>query len=454
MPGTLNELLACPRCSEELSIERGYRCESCSTHFPDVAGIPCFFADPDNTLGEWRNRLHLLIGTLERDAATLNESMKSAELMPRTEKRLGHLREAKTDHARRLQELLEPLELTQLAASYDTAIALKTRLPPDQGLTTYYDNMHRDWAWGEEENTISLKLVLSALGNDGPGETTLVLGAGAGRLAYDLHEASDTPLTVAVDFNPLLALLAHRVTNGEAIDLYEFPIAARTLQDQAVLRTLRAPSAAREGLHFILADALHPPFREASFETIVTPWLVDILPEEFDVLCRRMNRLLAPGGRWILFGSLAFHQANPAHRYSLEECIDAVTSAGFAEPAVNESVIPYMCSPASRNARQECVITWCARKERDAEAPTPHQALPNWLLNGDEPVPLSQSFQTQAVSTRIFAYIMSLIDGQRSATDIARIVAEQGLMTEEEAGPTIRTFLTKMYTDSERQTGY
>lgn len=210
----------------------------------------------------------------------------------------------------------------------------------------------------------------------------------------------------------------------------------------------------REGMHFVLADALRPPFREASFETVVTPWLVDILPEDFSVLCRRVNRLLAPGGRWIIFGSLTFNHANPALRYSLEECAAAIRDAGFAAPAIHEAVIPYMCSPASRHARRESVVTWYARKEQDVDSPPQHQTLPDWLLQGDEPVPLLNSFQVQAVSTRTYAFIMSLIDGRRSATDIAGVLAQQGMMTAAEAEPTIRSFLIKMYEDSQRQSGY
>jgi ubiquinone/menaquinone biosynthesis C-methylase UbiE len=454
MAAEVEELLACPRCGERVATNPVYHCEGCALEFPSLDGVPCLFADPSATLGEWRQRLHLLIATLRRDAAALDNTLQSAEVLPTTEKRLSHLRAAKEDHARRLQKILSPLDLTRLEANYDTLIALKTRLPSDQGLTTYYNNIHRDWDWGEEENAASLKLVLRALGDEGPGETSLVLGAGAGRLAYDLHQASGSGLTLAADFNPLLALLARRIANGETLELHEFPIAPKSLEDSAVLRTLRAPAPVRDGMHFILADALHPPFREASFSTIITPWLVDILPGDFSTLCRRVNRLLAPGGRWVIFGSLAFHHSDPVLCYSPEECIDAIKDAGFSDPSVEESVIPYMCSPASRHARRECVVIVCARKERDADAPTPYQALPEWLLQSDEPVPLLQSFQTQAVSTRIYAYIMSLIDGQRSAADIARVVSEQGLMSEEEAGPTIRTFLAKMYTDSGRQSGF
>lgn len=454
MAQTLAELLACPRCGESLQTDSVYRCERCAFEFPELGGVRCLFADPEATLGEWRSRLHLVVRNLEREAAHLDQSMRSTKLMPLTKKRLGYLKAANEDHARRLQALLAPLDLQSLKARYETHIALRTRLPPDQGLTTYYNNIHRDWAWGDEENTASVELVLQALGDGGLGEKALVLGAGAGRLAYDLHQSTDTALTVAVDFNPLLALLAHTVMSGESVELYEFPIAPKTLEDHAVLRTLRAPKPVRAGMHVVLADALRPPFRELSFETVVTPWLVDILPEDFSVLCRRVNRLLAPEGRWIIFGSLTFNHANPALRYSLEECVAAIRGTGFAEPTGHETIIPYMCSPASRHARHERVVTWCARKEQDVDSPSQHQALPDWLLQSDEPVPLLNAFQTQAISTRTFAFVMSLIDGHRSVADIADVMTQQGMMTPEEAGPTIRTFLIKMYEDSQRQSGY
>jgi SAM-dependent methyltransferase/uncharacterized protein YbaR (Trm112 family) len=454
MAHTLDDLLACPRCGNSLETTPAYRCNACQLAFSKLDGIPCLFADPDTTLGEWRHRLHLLIQTLERDAEMLGVSLSAKGLMPRTRDRLQHLREGKTDHADRLKKLLEPLDLTGLTASYETHVALRTQLPPDQGLTTYYDNIHRDWNWGGDENAASLQLILDSLGDAGTGERVLVLGAGAGRLAYDLHQASRAELTVAMDFNPLLALLADTLMRGEIIELYEFPIAPRTVEDQAVLRMLQAPATARDGIRVVLADALHPPFSAGSFETVVTPWLVDILPEDFRVLCRRVNRLLAPGGRWVLFGSLAFHHANPALCYSLEECVDAIKNEGYSDPRVSESVIPYMCSPSSRHGRQERIVTVLSQKRQDARNAAAHEALPEWLMDDRRPVPLLQSFQTQAVSTRIYSYIMSLIDGQRSASDIAAVVAQQGLMSAEEAGPTIRTFLTKMYRDSERQSAY
>jgi hypothetical protein len=75
-------------------------------------------------------------------------------------------------------------------------------------------------------------------------------------------------------------------------------------------------------------------------------------------------------------------------------------------------------------------------------------------VTGKEPVPLLQSFRTQAMSTQIYAFVMSLIDGRRSIQDMAKLLEQQKLMTRKEAEPAIRNFLTRMYDDSQRQSGF
>ena len=417
--------------------------------FPELGGVRCLFADPETTLGEWRSRLHFVVRKLEREAAQLDADMTSTELMALTRKRLGHLKAANEDHARRLQALLAPLDLERLEADYETYLALRTRLPSDQGLTTYYNNIHRDWAWGNEENEASFDIIKNALADDAPG-VTLILGAGAGRLAYDLHMRTPSDATIMLDFNPLLLLLARRIMRGETVELYEFPIAPKTMHEQSVLRTLAAEEPARGGLHFVLADAHRPPFAKGSFDTIVTPWLIDILPERFETLCTRVNALLSERGRWINFGSLSFHGPDPALNYCVDECLQAVIDAGFDSPKLTETTIPYMCSPASRHGRREQVLSWVASKKCNVRKVPRHEALPEWLVRGKDPVPLLGSFKMQAMSTRIYGFIMSLIDGRRSLSDMADIVAEKKLMTRAEAEPAIRSFLIKMYEDSRR----
>ncbi len=452
----LVNLFACPRC-DRAPLERkdtDLHCKACDVDFPSINGIPWMFAEPQAALGEWRGRLQFALQQLSHEVASLDNELKKDDLHSLSRRRVERYREAVEYHHGELARLLRPIDMQAAYGNYETYLALRTRLPSDQGLNTYYANIHRDWAWGDEENVASLEQVQSVLHDHAELGNVLVLGAGAGRLAYDIHRNLDCNLTVAMDFNPLLLLVAQAVTRGEKLELYEFPLAPLSLEDDAVLRSLTAPEIVDERFHLVLGDALRAPFTDQSFDTIVTPWLIDIISEDLPVFAARVNNLLVENGRWINFGSLAFAGPRRSRRYSPEEARAIVAESGFSDPYVSQQTIPYMCSPASRNGRREKVFTFSAQKERAAKKPPRYKALPDWIVTGKSPVPLSPSFRTQAMTTRIYSFIMSLIDGKRSIMDMAAELEKQKLMSKEEAVPAIRAFLTKMYDDSQKQSGF
>jgi len=258
---------------------------------------------------------------------------------------------------------------------------------------------------------------------------------------------------MALDLNPLLCFATKRIVSGEALALWEFPLAPRGTFDGAVSRTLSAPAPAKDNFHVVLADALRAPFPAGTFDIVITPWLIDIVQDPPAAFAARINRLLRGGGTWINFGSLAFARQDPAERWSLEEVLALVESAGFTAPTWSEAEIPYLCSPASRHGRRERVVTFAAHKRADAAAVPRHEALPDWIARGTTAVPLAPSFQRQAGTVGIHAFIMSLIDGRRSLKDMARVLEERGLMPRAEAEGALRSFLTTMYDESRRPRG-
>lgn len=429
-------------------------CNACKVDFPLIEGMPWMFAEPEATLGEWRGRLQFSLQQLSHEIASLDKELESKQMRALSRRRIERYRKAVEMHRRSLQKLLRPIEIQSLQGNYESYLALRTRLPTDQGLNTYYPNIHRDWAWGEEENAASLKQIRAVLHDHVELGNVLVLGAGAGRLAYDIHTELNCSSTTAMDFNPLLMLVAKSVTSGAALSMYEFPIAPLSLEDDAVKRKLAAPRVAGEGFHLLLGDALRAPFAEQTFDTVVTPWLIDIINEDLPIFASRINKLLKKDGRWINFGSLAFANPERARRYSPEETKAIVAESGFSDPYVSQATIPYMSSPASRHGRQERVFTFSSYKEREVDKPHRHVALPDWIVTGKEPVPLSPSFRQQAMTTQIYAFIMSLIDGKRSIKEMAIILENQKLMTQEEAQAAIRSFMTKMYDDSQKQASF
>ena len=439
---------ACPRCDRALDIaEAGFRCEGCKTDFPRIGGLPFLFAEPNAALAEWRGRFDYLLRVLEGNARRYREAAARDGLIGPTRERLERLAAATDDHAERLAALLEPLGATEKLAEVETWLALRTRLPPDQGLLTYFPNVHRDWCWGSEENEASIAIVLDALG-ERPAGPALVLGAGAGRLAYDFHQRTDAAATIALDFNPLLALTGSRIAAGETIELYEFPLAPLDAAHAAVLRTLAAPEPARPGLDFVIADVHRPPFGQKRFATIVTPWLVDILPGSFAELAARINHLLDDDGIWINFGSLSFQQSDPAAQLGPEECLAILEEEGFSATVSKDTEIPYLCSPASRHGRRETVLSWRTQKSRHRKKLERHQALPDWLVRGRDPIPALEHFRVAAASTRIHAEIMALVDGRRSIADIARLMEQHRLMPQQEAEVSIRNLFIKLFDES------
>jgi hypothetical protein len=425
-------------------------CGACSSGFPVIGDIPWLFPDPRQALAEWRGRTSLLTQHLASEAAAMRAAMPGTTIAA-TRRRLEHVADAHEHQVERLRALLAPLGLDQAGISEATHQALGTRLPTEQGLTNYYVNLHRDWGWGAEENAGSLNALGAAAGGIGGLGRTLVQGAGAGRLAYDLHAAGDAPLTVATDFNPLLLFVARELFAGRPIELYEFPIAPRGIEDAAVARTLTSPGPARTGLELVAADALQPPFADGAFDTVVTPWFVDIIGEPFARVASRINLLLKPGGRWINFGSLTFSRAAHADRVGLEEVLEILPQAGFAPPTVREAALPYMRSPASRHARVETTVTWVAIKS-GAPAEQPRARVwPEWLLQAERPVPRTAAFEMRQVSSRVHAFLLALINGERSMRDMARMLVEQRLAPPQEAEAQVRMFLTRLYEETETQ---
>ena len=447
----LLDIVACPRCDKApLDVaDKGMRCTACKSEFPAIGDVPWLFAEPAASLGEWRNRLHFALQSFSAEVQRIGIEMQDESLSPLTRKRLEHQSAAIEQHRNDLRELLAPLDIHGHTGNYESYLAMRTRLPTDQGIATYYANVHRDWSWGDDENRESLATVREVAGDHDFGKT-LVIGAGAGRLAYDLHQSTDATLTVSMDFNPLLILVGERVCRGDELTLFEFPIAPRSIDDFAVQRTLAAPEPVRDGFVSVLADALRPPFQPAAFDTIVTPWLVDVLGDDLHQQAARINAMLRPGGRWLNFGSLSFSHPLHSRCYSTEETLELVAGRGFEVEKSVDKVIPYMCSPASRHGRREMVLAFSAQKSAGTAAAERHRALPDWIVTGREAVPALPAFTSQAMSTRIHAYIMSMIDGKRTLEEMATILEQQQLMTRDEALPALRNFLARMYEDTER----
>ena len=150
-----------------MALERaGWICGACSSGFPVIGEIPWLFPEPRQALADWRGRFGLLSQHLASEAAAMRSGTAGKEAGQVTRRRLEHVAAACDDQVRRLAALLAPLGLDQSGMSEAAHRGIGTRLPLEQGLTNYYVNLQRDWAWGDEENAAALGEIVEALGGD------------------------------------------------------------------------------------------------------------------------------------------------------------------------------------------------------------------------------------------------------------------------------------------------
>ena len=431
-------------------------CLNCKTEFPLLRGggirIPWLDRTPEAARLEWRARFNEFLHANSVERMRLERALAEVRRSKTAVGRISALLSARESQRKEIVDLLVPLSLggVRAAPALDRAGILHERLPQRDSLVDDYDSLLRDWAWESVENDSRVECVREVLPERKAFKAgkLLTLGAGAGRLAYDLHLRYSTELSVALDVTPLPLLLAARVLNRETITLHEFPVAPLSQSLTAIARLCAAPAPlAADGTPFVLvlADALHSPFKPGSFDTVLTPWLLDVVPQSFVDWARIVNRLLAKGGTWINTGPLAFRHRNEAWCYSEEEVLELVAANGFVIGASERKKVPYLQSPASGRGRIERALTFSATKIADSAAPERVDRYPDWLVDITRSVPDLDELVVASTQRLLQAQILAAIDGKRSIVEIAQFVAKRYGLQKSEAESAVRRILLHVY---------
>jgi SAM-dependent methyltransferase len=302
----------------------------------------------------WRQQLGLLVQQGRETAQEIDDEVRAHDANPAVAARLRSLARAARD------------QLEDIVASVGPALG--GPLPPGdrvglpRGVVEYSHLVYRDWGWehaGNLENARSLLAVVARLSRPALGRT-LVLGAGACRLAYDLHRFGALE-TAVLDIDPFLLVVAEAVVRGEAVHLSE---ATATVQEAAQVARVWSLSARAGPLgddlfHFFLANGLDPPFAEASFDTVVTPWFIDQVPTDLPSFLSTIARLLRPEGRWINHGPLIYPANAPlSRRYSREELFEVAAAAGLHVKNWSSESCEHLVSPLNGRGKVEWVLTF------------------------------------------------------------------------------------------------
>ena len=387
---------------------------------------------------DWGNKLKHFQQVLLQEISQLTGDLKQSQ--GATQLRLQALHQGKQQFLLEITKLLQPLLNSPVTESAIYG-ALRDRAPSVQNLLSYEANIYRDWVWGKEENQLSFDLV-SSVAPKSMGKLC-VLGAGACRLALDLHQHRQSDLTVATDINPLFLLAVQQLMYGNNLHLTEFPLHPKTSDDVVLSHTLKALQKKPEHFYLCFADVAKPAFVKAAFDTVLTPWLIDIQPFELARFLRQLNYYLPVGGTWLNFGSLVFSQQRDRLCYSMDEVRDIAKHAGFDVEQTEQHELPYLKSPYNAGYRMETVWVWRAIKVRDVEVESNPQVLPPWLLDLEQPVPLSAEHKQLSAQHVFLADVFARVDGRVSIRQMARKLSQQQDLNAEDLEALIRNYFLR-----------
>ncbi|MEW6057510.1 MAG: methyltransferase domain-containing protein [Bdellovibrionota bacterium] len=360
----MRELLACPRCKGALrSKDDALACKACAIDFPVLDEIPVLFESPREMFYFWKQCYLYLFRHFDQVIQSLERELSGSIDSELTRKRLTLMRDANTEQKALMQKLLKPL-LARMPAGTDSRPDLGRAPNGQPEFTACYYTLHQDWGWDTGESAAALESVSDVLEDGAQLGRVLVLGAGSCRLPFDLHLKYKPELTAVMDRNLVPFLAAKKIVTGSEVELYEFPLVPRELNSYAVKTKLVSRFVGQvSNFHFFLADARALPIKNASFDTVFTPWFIDVVDQSFDELLSTLSNILKPQGRWINFGPVGFKNAQAALQYSKEEVLEKVEKAGFQVTQATHEVVPYFQSPLSCHGRLERVLTFNAIKK-------------------------------------------------------------------------------------------
>lgn len=328
-------------------------CARCRQDYPRVGRIPVLLPNPDAHVNLWRGQLALLLANGQMTESGLEGEACKPGVAADGQTRLRAMAQAVRDQVADFEALLGPA----LGGPLDGAA---NGLP--RGVVEYSYYLYRDWGWtgpDARENQQALDALREVA--SGPQGRVLVVGAGACRLAYDLHRECGATETAVLDIDPYLFVIAEAVVRGGAVRLTEASLNVVEASVASAAWTLTAPHGplADADFHFFLANGLAPPFADGTFDTVVTPWFIDRVPTDLGEFLDTVGRLLRPGGRWLNHGPLLYPPETPiVRRWSREEIFDIAAKHGFAVGRSSVASRPYLVSPLTGSGKIERVLTF------------------------------------------------------------------------------------------------
>lgn len=345
------------------------------------------------------------------------------DLAPEEKLRLETSKKAKEKSIQALNSLLKFLEYEDIRS--EEFQSYLSQSPEPSALTPNLDNAFRDWNWGDEEVSAFLNLVDECLSDEVDLSETLCLGAGSGRLCYELIKSRPFNFCVLNDFNPLLLKIAEHVISGNKLELFEKPVLPEKSQDIYISRTLSCQKPLKN-INYVVADARTRFLKAQKFNFLFTPWLIDTIDWPLDLFFSHLNRFLKKGGEWVNIGPLHFQNRDLKDQATAEDIKYFANKAGFECLQEKTAMAPYMKCEESGSYRVERIHAFCFEKKEDVESVefNPMSLEPAWMQNPEKKIVLPVDRNRLVGGHELNAKILKLVDGTRSLNNISETIAK------------------------------
>lgn len=420
-------VLICPVCANDIAT---FKCDGCNSQFFSLGEIPCLFTTGIQQKNLWQHQMAMMEAQGNEALEHLTYIQQGYDVSALTRSRLET---AHTAMSESLNVILGQLKDAGLNSQSDEKFEQMTVDNP----TEYYHHILRDWAWDNEPNKhyethvndANLERVLNIWPAPNP-QKLLFLGAGAGRLSWDLHKALNPEFTIASDINPFLLTSAQSlIKRRKAItlpELYTYPQIGFPYSKSWVMQPPEDSQQQYKNWFALGSDVWNMPLKEGCVDTIVTSWLLDVTGGDVKDLISVLSYLLEPGGLWVNTGPLLYSsQLNFDKKYSAEEILDFADMAGFEIEQQSVEEVAHMASPLNARYHHEQIFSFSARKRTQEKlAPkigrTDEWLTPPWLVMHHQPVP-NIEFQCE-IGHEFIKSVLDLVDGEKSIYLISQML--------------------------------
>lgn len=422
-------IFKCPHCGSDETQGfdfENYHCNHCGTNYFSLGDVLCLFPAGIHHKAIWEHQTGIMKNVGEQGLIAIQESLSRYDLSQTTRQRLEENFRATETNLKTILALLQ-----ESGVEPGIREELSGGNPGD--LNEYFDLILRDWGWDSvanpsAENSAAINRIMSLIDTfPTKPKRVLVLGAGAGRLSWDLHSTLKPEYTVALDSNPVLLIVADQlIRQQKALTFGEFKLFPQINLPASQLRTLEPPADPenlRSRWFGLCTDVWQIPLKFESFDLIVTPWFIDVNGGDLRDLIGIISQSLEKGGHWLNSGPLLFTRHLPLQlKYTAAEIKEFIALSGFTLTAEKVETAGHLLSPMEVRYREEQLWTFSATKNSLANAPAVAGVSEAWLVMHHLAIP--KAGYSSEDEHPLIDLILSLVDGKRSINDIChQIVA-------------------------------